>query len=164
MKMFSDYIISPCIVLHNEPNVALYRSFLLLAVFGCSDNLYINLWKRGSLVARDRHLPWVVGSRMGEFRSSQFQPQKGQRWVISGRETWVQWLQPLAGLPSQCPAFSLGIGFIFLVLSTGTSGQFAGDGGTVLHVAGRTASTAPPWKSSGPSVMLTASRVFHSPG
>lgn len=66
------------------------------------------------------------------------------------------------GLPSQCPAFSLGIGFIFLVLSTATSGQFAGDGGAVLHVAGRTASTAPPWKPSGPSVMLTASRVFHS--
>ena len=164
MKMFNGYIISPCIVLHNEPNIALYRWFLVLAVFGCSDNLYIHLWKRGSLVARDRHPPWVIGSRIGEFRSSQFQPQKGQRWVISGRETWVQRLQPPVGLPSQCPAFSLGIGFIFLVLSTGTSGQFAGDGGAVLHVAGRIASMAPPGKSSGPSVMLAISHsVTHVP-
>lgn len=139
--VFNGCIIFPC--------MALYQTHLTLPFVG---SFAWSIWlqwpsvpksmESGSLLFQGpEHPALATGSRRGEFLSSQSQPLPGQRWVLSGIETWVQRRQPPVGL-LPVPCFFLGSGFIFLIVSTGTLGQFAGDGRTALHMAGRKISMA----------------------
>lgn len=118
-----------CIILHNIPNIALYWSFFfLLAIFDCCDHLYINLWKEGSFVARGRHPPRVIRGRVGNLVALNTNPRMGQGKLS-------QESRPGSEDSSHMWGWLRVPGSLHWHL-----GQFAGDGGAALRIAGTVAS------------------------